>query len=152
MRFISRFTSLPLLMWISLAVFATRVCGQVEVLLLSPGWLPPFNAWESGLVPYGILLPLQIALIAAMSIVAVDHSRAAGFLRVTKPATRRALRRFAFIYFLVMLLRLIVTAAIPPHSVWERGLIPIIAHWDLAGFILLASATPAAAPSAGDEC
>ena len=40
---------------------------------------------------------------------------------------------FAAVYSSVMLLRLVVTAALPPHSVIDRGLIPILAHWDLAG-------------------
>lgn len=51
-------------------------------------------------------------------------------------------RRLALLYASVMLVRLLVTAAIPPHSVIDRGLIPILAHWDLAGFIALVARTP----------
>jgi hypothetical protein len=43
------------------------------------------------------------------------------------------------VYFAVMLLRLGITAAIPPHSLANRGLIPVIAHWDLAAFLYLTS-------------
>jgi hypothetical protein len=51
---------------------------------------------------------------------------------------------FAAAYASTMLLRLALTAAIPPHSILDRGLIPILAHWDLAGFVaLLARAPPA---------
>jgi hypothetical protein len=41
-----------------------------------------------------------------------------------------------------MLVRLVITAVLPPHSVIDRGLIPILAHWDLAGFIALLARTP----------
>src|SRR5882724_235361 len=50
---------------------------------------------------------------------------------------RNRQRRFA-----VMALRLLITTIRPPHSPLERGLIPVIAHWDLAAFIYLAAHTP----------
>ena len=64
---------------------------------------------------------------------------------VTHNRTRRRLTAFATVYAGLMLLRLVVTAALPPHSLIDRGLIPILAHWDLAGFIALLSRTPAEA-------
>jgi hypothetical protein len=126
-------------LWLCLGLFAVRVIGQIEVVLWSPSWLPPFQAWESGLVPYGVLLPVQIMLIAWMALVAADQWRGSGRFWVTQPATRRRLRIASGVYFAVMLLRLVMTAAIPPHSLTERGLIPVLAHWDLAAFIYLTS-------------
>jgi hypothetical protein len=41
-----------------------------------------------------------------------------------------------------MLLRLVITVATPPHTLLERGLIPVMAHWDLAAFIYLTACTP----------
>ena len=49
------------MLWICIALFFVRVLGQIEVLLLAPDWLPPMAAWYSGLLPYPILLPAQIA-------------------------------------------------------------------------------------------
>jgi hypothetical protein len=43
-----------------------------------------------------------------------------------------------------MLLRLVITAATPAHTLLARGLIPVIAHWDLAAFIYLTACTPRA--------
>lgn len=83
-----------------------------------------------------------------MTVIAVDHSQASGSLRVTKVSTRRRLRLFALVYFLAMLLRLVMTAATAPHTVWDRGLIPIVAHWDLAAFVLLASGPSSAGTTA----
>jgi len=42
-----------------------------------------------------------------------------------------------------MLLRLAITALRPPHTLFKRGLIPVIAHWDLAAFMYhTASSSP----------
>jgi hypothetical protein len=130
-----------MLLWLCLSLFVIRVVGQVEVVLLAPAWLPTFRAWESGLIPYSLLLPIQIVLIAWMAIIASDHSRGSGYFWVTRQSTRRRLKCIAGIYFAVMLLRLVITAAIPPHTLLERGLIPVIAHWDLAAFIYLTART-----------
>jgi hypothetical protein len=135
-------------LWLCLAIFAVRVIGQIEVLLLAPPWLPPFSAWESGWVPYPLLLPVQVLLIGWMAAIASDHSRGSGPMWVTRPRTRRRLAAFAAVYAGAMLLRLLVTAALPPHSLIDRGLIPILAHWDLAGFIALLAGTPAGSVAA----
>jgi hypothetical protein len=70
---------------------------------------------------------------------------------VTHTRTRRRLTAFAAAYAALMLLRLVVTAALPPHSLVDRGLIPILAHWDLAGFIALLARTTREASSAVRE-
>jgi len=124
-------------LWLCLGIFLLRVIGQIEVALLAPSWLPSFPAWESGLVPYPLLLPLQILLLAGMAAVASDHSRGSGPMWVESPQVAKRLRAFALLYAFIMLVRLVVTAALPPHSVVDRGLIPILAHWDLASFIAL---------------
>jgi hypothetical protein len=131
------------LLWAFLALFVLRVVGQLEVLLLAPAFLPPFAAWESGLIPYALLLPVQILLIGWMSVIADQHTRGSGFFWVTKSRTRRRLRLFAALYAGAMLVRLAVTALRPPHTLLERGLIPITAHWVLASFIALLALAPA---------
>jgi hypothetical protein len=131
-----------LTLWLCFGIFLARVIGQIEVLLLGPRWLPPFSAWESGLIPYPVLLPLQILIAAWMAAIASDHSRGGGRMWIESPRVRNRLNAFAAVYASVMLLRLAVTAALPPHSVVDRGLIPILAHWDLAGFVALVARTP----------
>jgi hypothetical protein len=131
-----------LALWLCLSLFVVRVIGQIEVVLLSPSWLPPFRAWESGIIPYTVLLPTQIVLIAWMAIVAADHWRGSGAFWVKCQKTRRHLKILAGVYFAVMAFRLLITTIRPPHSLLERGLIPVIAHWDLAAFIYLAAHTP----------
>ena len=48
-----------IVLWLCLALFALRVVGQIEVVLLSPAWLPPFTAWEFGLIPIACCSPLK---------------------------------------------------------------------------------------------
>ncbi len=131
------------LMWYCLAIFLARTIGQVEVALVAPGWLPPMSVWYSGLVPYAVLLPIQIVLLAFMSAIAHDHSQQYGRLKPSGGAGRTALRLFATMYALAMVLRLIWLAATPPHTLLDRGLLPIVVHWHLALFAWLASCAPA---------
>jgi hypothetical protein len=129
-------------LWFCLAVFVTRVLGQVEVRLLAPHWLPKFEAWSSGFVPYSLLLPVQILLIAWMAVVATDQWRGGGRFWISDRRKSMVLRSFALLYAASMLLRLLLTIAFPPHTVLDRGLIPILAHWSLAAFIFLVAANP----------
>ncbi len=61
--------------------------------------------WYSGLIPYPILLPLQIALLMIMSAVVMREMQAA---RGASGDGKLWLRGIAIVYFAVMLLRLIV--------------------------------------------
>jgi hypothetical protein len=45
-------------------LFAVRMVGQIAVLLAAPGWLPPMDRWN--LMPYRLLLPIQLAFLAVM--------------------------------------------------------------------------------------
>lgn len=131
-----------LALWVCWSIFAVRAIGQAEVLILQPRWLPAFAAWESGFVPYALLLPVQICLLALMAATVADHRRGSGTLWPKTVLTRRRLERFACAYAFVMVVRLLVTAAIPPHTLLDRGLIPIVAHWDLALFLALCARAP----------
>jgi sterol desaturase/sphingolipid hydroxylase (fatty acid hydroxylase superfamily) len=46
-----------------LALFVFRVCAQLLQLYAPVDWLPPFQAWHSGTLPYGVLVAAQIAII-----------------------------------------------------------------------------------------
>ena len=46
------------------ALFAARVLGQALVAFLDVPLLPPMSAWYSGLLPYPILLPTQLLILA----------------------------------------------------------------------------------------
>lgn len=119
-----------------LLLFVLRVSGQLLVLMARPRWLPPMKDWYSGLVPYFILLPLQVAIIALMLAMI-------GQVRLGIPDRELALGLFLFaaVYALGMLVRLIILRRRHPEYRWyEGGMIPILFHWVLAAFLLVYSA------------
>ncbi|MDP9195066.1 MAG: hypothetical protein M3P06_25500 [Acidobacteriota bacterium] len=105
-----------------LALFIARVVGQIIVVVAQPRWLPPMEAWYSGLMPYRYLLPAQIAIIALM--VMMIRQVAIG----APPNRSLAIGIFVFatIYAGAMIVRFFVR---------RHPLIPILFHWVLAAFL-----------------
>ncbi|HEX2059149.1 MAG TPA: hypothetical protein VHK90_00265 [Thermoanaerobaculia bacterium] len=104
------------------ALFVARVVGQILVVLWHPRWLPPMDAWMSGVMPYRYLLPSQLAIIALQIFMIVQVIEGA-------PANRTliiAIYIFATLYALAMVVRFFVK---------RYPLIPIIFHWVLAAFL-----------------
>ena len=66
------------LLWLLLGLFLARVIGQIYVGLYAPSFLPPWDEWYSGLLPYPWLLPIQILLLMWMAVIAADNSRKSG--------------------------------------------------------------------------
>ena len=58
-------------------LFLVRVAGQLAVALFAPGFLPPMELWYSGLVPYPVLLPLQVLILACQARVVASLWRGA---------------------------------------------------------------------------
>ena len=108
------------------ALFAARVVGQALVALTSVAWLPPMDAWYSGLLPYPLLLPLQVAIIAAQALIDVQVWRGSGPGLIPRPRLGRALRGVSYIYAAAMLARWVITRT---HA------IPIVFHWVLAAYL-----------------
>jgi hypothetical protein len=133
----TRPSSRVVLLWAALGLFLLRVIGQVEVLLLAPDWLPPMEAWYSGLLPYPLLLPAQILLLMGMAVLAHRHTSRRS--RSAAPAIRAAavLRTVAMLYFGAMVLRLAVTVRSHGDEFYLHGGIPIAFHWVLALYLLV---------------
>ena len=107
-------------------LFGARVLGQVLVAFVGVGWLPPMEAWYSGLLPYPILLPTQVCILAVQTAIDLDVWRGRGFFARLRPRAGRRLRWLAGIFALAMLIRLVVTGSHP---------IPVTFHWVLAAYI-----------------
>jgi hypothetical protein len=104
-------------------LFALRVAGQALVAVVEVAWLPPMDAWNSGLLPYRVLLPAQLGILTVQ--VWLDRRVSRGTWS-PQPRTARALRWFSYLYAAVMLLRLVLTGT---------HVIPIVFHWVLAAYI-----------------
>ena len=120
------------LLWALLALFAARVLGQAMVAFLDVGWLPPMPRWYSGLMPYGYLLPSQLAILAVMTKACVDFTRGRGFFVRPKRFFAGAWLWFGWVYLAVMLARLPLQLVFKP----DAPLIPVFFHWVLAAFVI----------------
>ena len=114
-------------MWILLALFVLRVLGQALVAFFDVGFLPPLEAWYSGLMPYEYLLPSQILIIAVMAKICLDFTRRRGFFFEPKRFFATAWLWFGTVYLAAMIARAIF--------LWDHP-IPIFFHWVLAAFVI----------------
>ena len=114
-------------LWVLLVAFVLRVLGQALVVFLDVQFLPPANAWYSGLMPYEYLLPSQLLIIAVMAKICLDFSRQHGYFFEPKRWLAKELLWFGYVYFAAMLARALF--------LWDRP-IPIVFHWVLAAFVI----------------
>lgn len=119
---------------LSTALFVMRVVGQIVVLRRAPAWLPPMDKWN--LVPYKLLLPIQLVFIAVMAGVAATLLTGEGPLVEPEDSLGRFLIGFSLVYAAVMATRYGVRMARRPEERWFGGAIPIVFHLVLAAFLL----------------
>ena len=115
--------------------FLARVVGQIVVMLAAPSWLPPADAWYSGLVPYEVLLPSQVLILGLQARVSRDLWRGHGRFARRAPRVGVGMRRLAVVYALGMLVRYVVTMTLYPEQRWLGHTIPVVFHWVLAGYL-----------------
>lgn len=124
-------------LWALLLLFVLRVVGQMLVAFGSVGFLPPMAQWYSGLLPYPLLLPAQLGIIALMLKICVDYTRGRGLFVVPHRFFAGPWLVFGWLYLAVMVVRWPVQVALRPESHWYDGTIPVVAHWGLAAFVIL---------------
>jgi hypothetical protein len=125
----------PLLLGALTFLFACRVLGQFVAGVADVAWLPPFERWYSGLMPYAALLPVQLAMIAVMLKIVWDFACGHGLSLRPGPRIGTILLWFSCLYALAMVTRYVVTMLMKPELRWFTGTIPIWFHFVLAAFI-----------------
>jgi hypothetical protein len=78
------------------------------------------------LLPYPVLLPIQLVILLVQAVIDRDVGRGRGFFALPRPRAGRALQWFASVYALSMVVRYVVTRSHP---------IPIVFHWVLAAYL-----------------
>ena len=121
------------LLWLFTLLFVMRVGGQVLVALRPRRWLPPMYLWN--LIPYPILLPLQLIIIAIMLWINLDFGANTGIATIRNPDAGIMLVGFSTIYFAAMVIRYIVRMSRRPEQRWFGGAIPIVFHFVLASYL-----------------
>ena len=121
-----------------LAVLAIAFAGRVVVQLAQRvhpvGWLPSFEQWQSGALPYGVLLGGQLAILAAQCAIVLGVIRDRGPLG---RGGRRAIAGFAWAYLAVMVVRMVVGFTEVAQGSWFDAPLPTAFHLLLATFLLV---------------
>ncbi len=116
-----------ILLWILLMLFVLRVLGQLIVACYEPSFLPPMEYWYSGLMPYWLLLPVQIVIIILFFKINMDFKRTKGYFITINHRMGFWLRNFGILYFIGMIVRFFI-----------QGIsIPVVFHWVLAIYIIV---------------
>jgi hypothetical protein len=116
-------------------LFLLRVLGQALVAGFGVTWLPAMEHWHSGLIPYPMLLSIQLLMLIIMVKIIWDVWLGTGFFALVRPSWSRFLICFSAIYAGAMALRYALTMTFYPEMRWLGGTIPIFFHFVLAGFI-----------------
>jgi hypothetical protein len=121
------------------AGFLLRAVGQALVVFAGADWLPAAEHWQSGLLPYPLLLASQLGILALIAVIVRDAWRGRGRLVSPMPRLGHAVRWFGIVYFAAMVVRYAVTMAVRPEWRWFGHSIPVLFHLVLATFLLVYS-------------
>ena len=121
-------------LWVLLAIFICRVIAQLSLTMFDIPFLPPFEAWHSGALPYTQLLVSQVLIIVLMTFVALRFSQ--GIVEA-KRWLGISLLAPGSLYFSVMVVRLLIGITGISEIVWFNRPIPSFFHIVLAAFVLL---------------
>lgn len=121
------------LLWLYTGLFVLRVAGQVLVAIRPRSWLPPM--WQWNLIPYPILLPIQLVFIVVMVWIDLAFSSASGIATANNEGAGQFLVAFSAAYALAMAIRYVVRMRRRPDQRWFGGTIPIVFHFVLASYL-----------------
>lgn len=125
------------LLWIALGLFGLRVAGQLMVVTRAPRWLPPMEQWQSGLLPYPVLLASQLALTGTMALIAYQFTVAEGDFVDAAPRAGLVALVLSWIYVGGMVFRYGWSMWRHPERRWFGRTIPILFHCVLASFLFV---------------
>ena len=115
-------------------LFVGRVVVQLIQFLHPVEVLPRFEEWQSGALPYGVLVVLQLAIVAGQLRVVRAVRRGQ---RLLAQQWRRVISAFAVLYLAVMVFRLIAGLTFATSGGWLDARLPTIFHLVLAAFLLV---------------
>lgn len=120
----------------ALLIFSCRVCAQLIQYVFGLSWLPPFEAWHSATLNYGVLVLSQFIIIG-VGLYAIKTSKAA-LLKKTPKRHRieYLIVSFGVLYLIAMVGRLIGGLFIVPDHAWFSARLPTFFHFVLATFVI----------------
>lgn len=119
--------------------FLGRVMGQIVVALFNPPFLPPMQEWYSGVIPYSVLLLIQILILVFQAVLSRQLWVGRGDLTRKRATLGVGLKWFSLVYFAAMVARYVISMAVFPERRWFGYTIPIFFHFVLALYIYVLS-------------
>ena len=107
-------------LWTFTVLLIARVAGQLIVATSAPRWLPPMEQWQSGLLPYPVLVAGQAVVLTLMIWISIDFARGTGFWLAPHPALGRAALWWSYLYFAAMVVRYVRPHDAPAGSALAR--------------------------------
>ena len=120
-----------------LLLFFFRVAAQLIQAYSPVTSLPPFETWQSGALPYPLLVSLQLIILVACG--RVVWSFLSGTV-VPSGKKGRLLLVLGWVYFVVMGIRLLIGLTVAPNHFWFGAIVPTLFHLVLASFLLVSGA------------
>jgi hypothetical protein len=119
---------------ILLALFIFRVSAQLVQRLWPTPLLPPFDAWQSGALPYGMLVAAQVLIIGGVAAIIVKMSRGS-----LKPRRKigTALLVLGGLYMTGAIFRVVAGMSFLSNVWFFRAMLPGLFHIVLAGIVLV---------------
>jgi hypothetical protein len=115
-----------------LVAFLVRVAAQPLAGIGGWRWLPPFEAWHSGALPYPVLLATQLLLAVLMASAAAGVSSGR---TQPRPALGRWVAAAAGLYATVMVPRLVLGLTVYRGHWWLDTPLPTVFHLVLMTFL-----------------
>ncbi len=131
-RSLARRNALALL--ILTVIFAFRVVTQLIQAWHPIRFLPPFEVWHSGALPYSWLVGTQVVIMAMCLLIVWKL-----FNNTVIPSLRkgRLLLVFGSIYFGGMCIRLFLGTTVASEHEWFGATLPTVFHLVLGSFVIL---------------
>lgn len=121
-------------LWLFAALFALRVAAQPLALVVEAPWLPRFESWHGGALPYSALLASQIVILAWLVLTA---RRVSAGMSAPSRKFGKLLLGAAGLYGGAMVLRLVLGATLLRDDRWFASPLPALFHLVLAGYLFV---------------
>ena len=117
-----------------LLLFLCRVVAQLVQSVSPVAVLPSFETWQSGALPYPLLVAFQVLILMACARV-VRNVLSGTVVPSAKKA--RWFLALGWVYFIAMGIRLVVGLTIASEHFWFGATLPTLFHLVLACFLLV---------------
>ena len=115
-------------------LFAFRVIAQLVQYISPVDFLPSYEIWHSGALPYGWLVATQgVILVLCLRIVWAVKQGAA----ILSARKGKILLCLGIVYLFTTCVRLVVGIAFLPDHYWFGAIMPTIFHLVLASFVIV---------------